>query len=344
MSSEKNEISLPATQAPFIIYGGDDDAVRVRVIVQYETLWLSQNEIAELFDTTKQNVSSHLKNIYDEEELSEEATVKDFLTVQNEGGRSVKRTLKCYNLDAIIAVGYRVNSKKATQFRIWATQVLKEFIKKGFVMDDERLKQGETTFGEDYFEELLERVRSIRTSERRIYQKITDIFAEISTDYDPKADVTQNFYAMIQNKFHYAITGQTAAEIIHSKSDRNAPYAGLMTWKNAPKGRVLSSDVTVAKNYLDEKQIKRLERTISSFFDYIENIIENRVAMTMADLAESVDKFLTFNEYDVLQGKGKISKQQADKKAIAEYKHFNKTQKIHSDFDALVEQVKGEKE
>lgn len=344
MSSKKNEIALPITQTPFVLYGGDDDSVHVRVLVQHETLWLSQTEIAELFDTTKPNVSMHLKNIFDEGELAEEATVQDFLTVQNEGGRSVKRSLKFYNLDAIIAVGYRVNSKRATQFRIWATQVLKEFIKKGFVLDDERLKQGETTFGEDYFQELLERIRSIRTSERRIYQQITDIFAEISVDYDPKSDITQNFYAMIQNKFHYAITGQTAAEIIHSKSDRNAPYAGLMTWKNGKKGRVLASDVTIAKNYLDEKQIKRLERTISSFFDYIENIIENHVAMTMANLADSVDKFLTFNEYDVLQGKGTISKQQADKKAIAEYKHFNKTQKIRSDFDALVEQVKEEKE
>lgn len=341
--SSKNDLTVADTQTPFIIYGTDNEQIKVRVLLQNETIWLPQRGIAELFDTTPDNISLHLKNIYADEELEEKATSEEFSVVQNEGGRSVKRTLKCYNLDAIIAVGYRVNSKKATQFRIWATQVLKEFIKKGFVMDDERLKQGETTFGEDYFEELLERVRSIRTSERRIYQKITDIFAEISTDYDPKADITQNFYAMIQNKFHYAITGQTAAEIIHSKSDRNAPYAGLMTWKNAPKGRVLSSDVTVAKNYLDEKQIKRLERTISSFFDYIENIIENRVAMTMADLAESVDKFLTFNEYDVLDGKGSISAPQAKKKALEEYKHFNKTQKIRSDFDALVEKAKGKK-
>lgn len=338
-----NDLTVADTQTPFILYGTDNEQIKVRVLLQNETIWLPQRGIAELFDTTPDNISLHLKNIYADEELEEKATAEEFSVVQNEGGRSVKRTLKCYNLDAIIAVGYRVNSKKATQFRIWATQVLKEFIKKGFVMDDERLKQGETTFGEDYFEELLERVRSIRTSERRIYQKITDIFAEISTDYDPKADITQNFYAMIQNKFHYAITGQTAAEIIHSKSDRNAPYAGLMTWKNAPKGRVLSSDVTVAKNYLEEKQIKRLERTISSFFDYIENIIENRVAMTMADMAESVDKFLTFNEYDVLEGKGNISAPQAKKKALEEYKHFNKTQKIRSDFDALVEKAKRKK-
>ncbi len=342
--SSKNDLTVSDAQTPFILYGTDNEQVKVRVLLQNETIWLPQRGIAELFDTTPDNISLHLKNIYADEELEENATAEEFSVVQNEGGRSVKRSLKFYNLDAIIAVGYRVNSKKATQFRIWATQVLKEFIKKGFVMDDERLKQGETIFGEDYFEELLERVRSIRTSERRIYQKITDIFAEISTDYDPKADITQNFYAMIQNKFHYAITGQTAAEIIHSKSDRNAPYAGLMSWKNGPKGRVLASDVTVAKNYLDEKHIKRLERTISSFFDYIENIIENRVAMTMADLAESVDKFLTFNEYEVLDGKGSISAPQAKKKALAEYKHFNKTQKIRSDFDALVEKAKRKKE
>ena len=212
------------------------------------------------------------------------------------------------------------------------------------MLDDERLKQGETTFGQDYFQELLERIRSIRTSERRIYQQITDIFAEISVDYDPKSDITQNFYVMIQNKFHYAITGKTAAEIIHSKSDHNAPHAGLLSWKIGPKGRVLASDVVVAKNYLDEKQIKRLERTISSFFDYIENVIENGVMITMADMAESVDKFLSFNEYDVLDGKGRISKKQADEKALEEYKHFNKTQKIRSDFDVLVEKTKGKKQ
>ena len=243
---------------------------------------------------------------------------EDFLTVQNEGGRNVRRTLKFYNLDAIIAVGYRVNSRRATQFRIWATQILKEFIKKGFVLDDERLKQGENAFGEDYFQELLERVQSIRASERRIYQQITDIFAEISVDYDPKAEITQNFYAMVQNKFHFAITGQTAAEIIHTKTDRNAPNAGLMTWKNSPSGRIIASDVTVAKNYLTEKDIKKLERTISGFFDYIENIIENRQTMNMDDMAQSVDKFLSFNEYQLLEGKGKISKARADKKALAE--------------------------
>ncbi len=342
MSSEnnKNEIALIGGQTPFILYGGDDDKVHVKVFIENETIWLPQRAMAELFDTSIDNISLHLKNIYADSELDENSTAEDFSVVQNEGGRSVKRTLKFYNLDAIIAVGYRVNSRRATQFRIWATQILKEFIKKGFVLDDERLRQGEATFGEDYFQELLERVRSIRASERRIYQQITDIFAEISDDYDKESDITQNFYAMIQNKFHFAITGKTAPEIIHEKSDRNAPHMGLTTWKNSPKGRVISSDVKVAKNYLEEKEIKKLERTISGFFDYIENIIENRVKMEMQDMADSVDKFLSFNEYKILEGKGKISRPQADKKALAEYKEFNKKQKIKSDFDALIAKTK----
>ena len=339
----KNEPAPPAsppslpTETPFLFYAGDDEKVHVRVLVHGETLWLPQRLMAELFQTTSDNISLHLKNIFAEGELVEAATAEDFSVVQNEGGRAVRRMLRHYNLDAIIAVGYRVSSRRATQFRIWATQILKEYIKKGFVLDDDRLKQGNQVFGEDYFLELLERVRSIRASERRIYQQITDIFAECSMDYDPKSEITQNFYAMVQNKFHYAITGQTAAEIIHEKSDRNAPYMGLLTWKNAPHGRVLSSDVTVAKNYLAEAEIKRLERTISGFFDYIENIIENRVQMTMDDMAQAVDKFLTFNEYRLLSNKGRISKSQAIDKALAEYAEFNRIQKIESDFDRVVQ-------
>lgn len=323
-------------ETPFLLYAGDDEKVHVRVLIHGETLWLPQRLMAELFETTADNIGLHLKNIFAEGELAETATAEDFSVVQNEGGRAVRRMLRHYNLDAIIAVGYRVSSRRATQFRIWATQILKEYIKKGFVLDDERLKQGKQVFGEDYFLELLERVRSIRASERRIYQQITDIFAECSMDYDPKAEITQNFYAMVQNKFHYAITGQTAAEIIHEKADRNAPYMGLLTWKNAPHGRVLASDVTVAKNYLGEPEIKRLERTISGFFDYIENIIENRVQMTMTDMAQAVDKFLTFNEYRLLPDKGRISRAQATDKALAEYAEFNRTQKIESDFDRVV--------
>jgi hypothetical protein len=327
-------------ETPFLLYAGDDEKVHVRVLIHAETLWLPLAQIAELFDVQTPGISKHLKNIFESGELTRAATVSKMETVQTEGGRQVRRGIDYYNLDAIIAVGYRVNSKRATQFRIWATQVLKEYIKKGFVLDDDRLKQGKQVFGEDYFQELLERVRSIRASERRIYQQITDIFAECSEDYDPRSEVTQNFYAMVQNKFHYAITGQTAAEIIHKKADHTAPHAGLLTWKNAPHGRILASDVTVAKNYLSEPEIKRLERTISSFFDYIENIIENRVRMTMTDMAASVDKFLTFNEYNVLTHKGRISKTQADQKALAEYAEFNKTQKIESDFDRVVKGVK----
>lgn len=326
--------------APFLLYAGDDEKVHVRVLVHAETIWLPQRLMAELFQTTSDNIGLHLKNIFAEQELAEAATTEDFSVVQNEGGRAVRRTVKHYNLDAIIAVGYRVSSKRATQFRIWATQILKEYIRKGFVLDDERLKQGNRVFGDDYFQELLERVRSIRASERRIYQQITDIFAECSVDYDPHSDITQNFYAMVQNKFHYAITGQTAAEIIEKKADRAAPHMGLLTWKNAPNGRILASDVTVAKNYLTESQIKRLERTISGFFDYIENIIENRVQMSMSDMAASVDKFLSFNEYHVLTHKGRVSKTSADQKALAEYAEFNRTQKIESDFDRVVKAAK----
>jgi hypothetical protein len=327
-------------QTPFLLYGGDDGKVHVKVLMRDDTIWLPLTQMAELFDVQKPAISKHLKNIYETGELSEEATVSILETVQIEGGREVKRNIEFYNLDAIIAVGYRVNSRRATQFRIWATQILKEYIKKGFVLDDERLKQGEQVFGEDYFQELLERVRSIRASERRIYQQITDIFAECSVDYDPKSDITQNFYAMVQNKFHFAITGHTAAEIIYTKANHAVPYMGLTTWKNSPTGRVLSSDVTVAKNYLPEAEIRKLERTISGFFDYIENIIENRVQMNMEEMAASVDKFLSFNEYKLLADKGRISKARADEKALSEYKIFNKTQKIESDFDKAIKQVK----
>jgi hypothetical protein len=339
MSDKEKEIAVLDADTPFLLYGSDDEQVHIKVLMREDSIWLPQKLMAELFQTTSDNIGLHLKNIYSEGELVESATAEDFSVVQNEGGRVVRRNVRHYNLDAIIAVGYRVNSKRATQFRIWATQILKEYIKKGFVLDDDRLKQGKRVFGEDYFDELLERIRSIRASERRIYQQITDIFAECSMDYDPKSDITQNFYAMVQNKFHFAITGHTAAEIINTKADSNAKHMGLLTWKNAPKGRVLSTDVTVAKNYLTEPEIKKLERTISSFFDYIEIIIENRVRMNMEDMAASVNKFLTFNEYKILPNKGNISKARADEKALAEYKIFNKTQKIESDFDKAVKQI-----
>ena len=286
-----------------------------------------------MFDVDVRTVNEHLRNIFISGELNESSTIRKIRMVQNEGGRAVERGTNFYNLDAIISVGYRVNSARATQFRIWATKQLKEYIIKGFVMDDERLKQGERVFGKDYFQELLERVRSIRASERRIYLQITDIFAECSTDYDPKSKVTKDFFAMVQNKFHFAISEQTAAEIIHTKADHSKKDMGLTTWKNSPADRILTSDVTVAKNYLSEKEIKKLERTVSGFFDYIENLIENRQAFTMKEFASSVDKFLGFNEYRILENKGKVSMKQAERKALAEYKEFNKSQRIESDFD-----------
>lgn len=326
-------------QNNFLIYSTPNNDVRVDVFVQDETVWLTQKSLAQLFDTTPQNITTHLKNIYEDAELLEEATCKEFLQVQMEGSREVSRKTKCYNLDAIISVGYRVNSSKATQFRIWATQTLKEYIIKGFVLDDSRLKQGQMLFGKDYFKELLRRVRSIRASERRIYQQVTDIFAECSIDYDKNSEITKNFYAMVQNKFHFAITGKTAAEIIHQSANKKNDNMGLTTWKNAPEGRILKSDVIVAKNYLQEKEISQLERTVTGYFDYIESLIERENTFTMQQLAESVNKFLTFNEYKILEGKGSISKLQADKRAIKEYDEFNKTQKIISDFDKEIKKL-----
>jgi hypothetical protein len=323
----------------FLIYNTPEENVSVNAITKDETIWLTQKAMAELFDCTTDNISFHLKNIYADGELNENSTTEEFSVVQQEGTRKVKRKIKFYNLDAIISVGYRVNSRKATHFRIWATGVLKEYMIKGFAMDDERLKQGKTAFGKDYFRELLERVRSIRASERRIWQQITDIFAECSIDYDKDAQVTRDFYAMVQNKFHYAITGQTAAEIIHSKADRNKENMGLTTWKNAPEGRILKSDVTVAKNYLEEKQIKQLERAISGYFDYIEDLIERENTFTMEEFSESINEFLSFRKYKILKDKGSISKKQADAKAEEEYIHFNKTQKIISDFDREVKKL-----
>ena len=323
----------------FILYTASSGDVKLEVFLQDETLWLTQKMMAELFDVEVHTINYHLKEIFKSSELREDATIRKIRIVQNEGAREVSREVDFYNLDAIIAVGYRVNSKRATQFRIWATQILKEYIVKGFVLNDERLKQGERAFSKDYFRELLERVRSIRASERRIYLQITDIFAECSIDYDPHSENTKEFFATVQNKFHFAITGQTAAEIIHGKADKEQPFMGLKTWKRSPSGRILASDVTIAKNYLSEKDIKKLERTISGFFDYVENIIENRQAFTMAEFVKSVNKFLSFNEYRVLDNKGKISHSQAEKKALAEYAEFNKTQPIESDFDREVKKL-----
>lgn len=333
-----------ANEIQFVLYNIDQEDIKVKVAIKDETIWLTQRGMAELFGVNIPAISKHLVNIYKEGELLPEATVSKMEIVQTEGTRQVTRDIDFYNLDAVISVGYRVNSHRATQFRIWATKVLKEFIKKGFVLDDERLKQGETIFGKDYFRELLERVRSIRASERRIWQQITDIFAECSIDYDKNSTITQDFYATVQNKFHYAITGQTAAEIVYSKADSTKDHMGLTTWKNSPDGRILKSDVTIAKNYLDEKQIKKLERTVSGFFDYVEDLIEEERTFTMQQFAESINAFLEFRKYKILQGKGMVSKFDAERKATHEYDIFNKTQKITSDFDKEVKKLMSKKE
>jgi toxin-antitoxin system, toxin component, fic family len=328
-------------EVKFLLYLYLEDDVNVGVIVKNDTLWLTQKSMAELFGVGVPAISKHLKKIYESEELEKNTTISKMETVINRGFKGeLKEELEYYNLDAIISVGYRVNSIKATRFRMWATKILREYIQKGFVLDDERLKQGETTFGKDYFKELLERVRSIRASERRIWQKITDIFAECSIDYDRNSDITKDFYATIQNKFHYAIVGKTAPEIIYSKADNTKENMGLTNWKNSPDGRILKTDVIVAKNYLELDEIKRLERLVVGYFDYVEDVIERENTFTMEEFATSVNEFLEFRKYEVLKNKGKVSKKQAIEKAEKEYDIFNKTQKIESDFDKQIENLK----
>ena len=332
------EPAIKDETSEFLLYTSPNGEIKVDVFFHKENIWLTQKRMAELFDVEVNTVNYHLKEIFKYCELDEFSTIRKFRIVQKEGARDIERETDFYNLDAIISVGYRVNSAKATQFRIWATQKLRDFILKGFVLDDDRLKNG-NYFGKDYFKELLERIRSIRTSERRIYQQITDIFAECSIDYDKNSEITKEFYAMVQNKFHYAISGMTAAEIIYQKADSKKENMGLTTWKYSPKGRILKSDAVIAKNYLAEQEIKKLERTVSSFFDYIERIIENKIVMKMKDLAESVNKFLEFNEYNILENKGKISFKEAELKAFKEYEIFNKKQNIESDFDKMTKKV-----
>ena len=322
-----------------VLYHADDSDTEVNVVFQNDSIWATQKSMAELFAVNPPAINKHLKNIYAEGELQESSTISKMEIVQNEGGRQIKRLVDFYNLDAIISVGYRVNSRSATKFRIWATGVLKEYMIKGFVLDDERMKQGESIFGKDYFRELLERVRSIRASERRIWQQITDIFAECSIDYDRDSDITKRFYATVQNKFHYAITKQTAAEIVYTNADHTKEHMGLTTWKNAPDGRILRSDVSVAKNYLDEKQIRQLERAVSGYFDYIEDLIERENTFTMEEFEASVNEFLAFRRYDILKDNGRISRKQADEKAYSEYDIFNRTQPIISDFDKAVNEL-----
>ena len=325
----------------FLMYEADE---KIEVVVKDETVWATQKAMAELFGIDRTSISRHLKNIFETGELEEKVVCAEIAQTTQHGaiaGKTQTKVVKFYNLDAIISVGYRVNSIKATRFRIWATDILKEYIQKGFKIDVERMKYGETVFGQDYFRELLETVRSIRASERRIWQQITDIFAEISYDYDKNSEITKKFYAQVQNKFHYAITGKTAAEIVYDSADRNKEHMGLTSWKNSPDGRVLQSDVTVAKNYLSEKEIRSLERNVSSYFDYVERLLENETLLSMKDFATSIDEFLKFNRYDILQGNGHISHQMAKQKAIEEYKAFNKNQKIDSDFDKEVRRIQG---
>ena len=329
----------------FILYQLPEEEGKVQVVIKDETIWATQKAMAQLFGVGVPAISKHLKNIFEEKELEEQVVVSKMEITTQHGaieGKMQRNETAFYSLDAVIAVGYRVSSVRATKFRIWATKILNEYIRKGFVLDDNRMKQGEQIFGKDYFRELLERVRSIRASERRIWQQITDIYAECSIDYDRNSPTTRDFYAMIQNRFHYAITGLTAAEIIYANADHQKANMGLTTWKNAPDGRILKSDVTVAKNYLSENDIKRLERAVSGFFDYIEDLIENENTFNMSQFSESVNAFLSFRKFKILPNKGRISKEQADAKAESEYEIFNKTQPIISDFDKEIKRLKGE--
>jgi hypothetical protein len=329
-----------------LLYTTPNNDIKIETYLHNETLWLPQKRIAELFGVQRPAITKHLKNIFESGELIEKevSSILEHTTAHGAiKGKTQTQAVKYYNLDAILSVGYRVNSLQATQFRIWATKILKEYIIKGFAMDDDRMKNGRY-FGKDYFRELLERVRSIRTSERRIYQQITDIFAECSIDYDKNSQTTINFYATVQNKFHFAISGQTSAEIIYTQADKTKPFMGLQTWKNSPDGRVLKSDTVIAKNYLSEEEIKDLESAISGYFDYIERIIKNHTTFTMESLANSVNKFLEFNEYKILENKGTISRTQAEQKAFSEYEEFNKIQKIESDFDRKIKKILKENE
>lgn len=328
----------------FLLYSLPDEEGKVQVVIKDETLWCTQKAMAQLFGVGVPAISKHLKNIFEEGELSKNVVVSKMEITTQHGameGKTQSKEVEFYSLDAIIAVGYRVSSLKATRFRQWATKILHEYIKKGFVMDDERLKQGTAVFGKDYFRELLERVRSIRASERRIWQQITDIYAECSTDYDKNAPTTRDFYAMIQNRFHYAITGQTAAEIVYTKADHTKEHMGLTTWKNAPDGRILKSDVSIAKNYLQEKEIRQLERAVTGFFDYIEDLIERENTFNMEQFSASVNEFLAFRRYQILPDKGKISAAEAKQKAENEYDIFNRTQRIDSDFDKEIRGMLG---
>ena len=325
-----------------VLYRTDDDSVTVSALIKDESIWITQKAMAELFGVQTPAISKHLKNIFEQGELNEKVVVSKMEITTPHGampGKTQTSPTNYYNLDAIISVGYRVNSIQATQFRIWATNILKEYMIKGFAMDDERLKLAKTTFGKDYFRELLERVRSIRASERRIWQQITDIFAECSIDYSKDSEITHRFYATVQNKFHYAITGKTAAEIVYDLADHTKEHMGLTTWKNAPDGRILKSDTPIAKNYLNEKEIRQLERAVTGYFDYIEDLIERENVFTMQEFADSINAFLEFRQYEILKDNGRISHKQVQEKAYAEYEIYNKTQPIESDFDRVIKEI-----
>ena len=325
-----------------VLYRTEDDSVTVSALIKDESIWITQKAMAELFGVQTPAISKHLKNIFEQGELKEEVVISKMEITTPHGampGKTQNSPTNYYNLDAIISVGYRVNSIQATQFRIWATNILKEYMIKGFAMDDERLKLAKTTFGKDYFRELLERVRSIRASERRIWQQITDIFAECSIDYSKDSEITHRFYATVQNKFHYAITGKTAAEIVYDLADHTKEHMGLTTWKNAPDGRILKSDTPIAKNYLNEKEIRQLERAVTGYFDYIEDLIERENVFTMQEFADSINAFLEFRQYEILKDNGRISHKQAQEKAYAEYEIYNKTQPIESDFDRVIKEI-----
>lgn len=333
-------MTIMPNEIQFILYNLPEEEGKVQVVIKDETIWCTQKAMSRLFGVDKSGISRHISNIFKDGELQQDATVAKIATVVNRGIRGeVEESVDFYNLDMIISVGYRVNSIQATRFRQWATKVLNEYIRKGFALDDDRLKQGTAVFGKDYFRELLERIRSIRASERRIWQQITDIYAECSIDYDKDSSTTQDFYAMIQNRFHYAITGQTAAEIIYSKADHTKEHMGLTTWKNAPDGRILKSDVSIAKNYLDEREIRQLERAVTGYFDYIEDLIERENTFSMSQFSASVNEFLAFRRYQILPDKGRISAAQAKAKAEREYDIFNRTQLIDSDFDKQVRKM-----
>ncbi len=324
-----------------LFYGTPEENTMIEVFYEFETFWLSQKKMAELFNVEVNTINYHLKEIFKSRELEEEATIRKFRIVQKEGARDVTRDVEFYNLDAIIAVGYRVNSVEATRFRIWATNTLREYIIKGFVINDERMKQG-AQFGKDYFEELLERIREIRASERRFYQKITDIYAQCSIDYDPKAKITLDFYKTVQNKLHWAITGNTAAEIIAKRANAKQPNMGLTTWKNAPKGKIQKLDVSVAKNYLAKKEVDELNRIVSMYLDYAENQASRNIALTMSDWVQKLDAFLQFNDYKTLSDAGKIKHDVAKRLAENEYSQFRIEQdkRFESDFDTLTKKIK----